>query len=101
MAGEKLFENKVKKWLKSNNIWYFKVWGSMFQKAGVPDILACVGGRFVALEIKDEKGKPSKLQEYVISEINKSGGYARFVYPSDYDELTSELQALLPSSEMF
>lgn len=94
-GGEKTFENKVKKWLKANNIWYFKVWGSMFQKAGVPDILACVGGQFVALEIKDEKGKPSKLQEYVVEQINNSGGYARFVYPSNYDSLISDLKQYL------
>ena len=33
------FENKVKKWLDANNIWHFKVWGGLFQKAGIPDII--------------------------------------------------------------
>ena len=94
MSGEeKLFENKVKKWLKENNIWYFKVWGGLFQKAGIPDIVGCCNGRFIALEIKASNGKPSKLQIHVIKQIQACGGYARFVYPSDYEDLVKDLSS--------
>ena len=96
MSGEeKLFENKVKKWLDANNIWYFKVWGGLFQKAGIPDIVGCCNGRFIGLEIKASTGKPSKLQLYVIDKIKSSGGYARTVYPCDYDNLVSDLNLIL------
>jgi len=47
-------------------------------KRGTPDILACVNGRFVAIEVK-AKGKlstVSKLQQYQIDTINSSGGFA-------------------------
>jgi len=47
-------------------------------KRGTPDILACVSGRFVAIEVKAE-GKlatVSKLQQYQIDRINSSGGLA-------------------------
>lgn len=94
MSGEeKLFENKVKKWLKDNNIWYFKVWGGLFQKAGIPDIIGCCNGRFIALEIKASNGKPSKLQIYVIEQIQKSGGYAKIVYPDDFEDLVKDLSS--------
>ena len=89
--SEKTFENKVKKMLKQKGIWHFKVWGSMFQAAGVPDILGCCNGRLIALEIKDVNGKASKLQIYVIEQIQACGGYARFVYPSDYEDLIKDL----------
>lgn len=49
---EKQVENKIKKWLEQNNHWYFKVHGGAFQKTGVPDIIACVKGKFVAIEVK-------------------------------------------------
>ena len=93
--SEKTFENKVKKMLKQKGIWHFKVWGSMFQAAGVPDILGCCNGRLIALEIKDVNGKASKLQIHTIEQIKKSGGYARTVYPCDYDNLVSDLNLIL------
>lgn len=96
--SEKTFENKVKKMLKQKEIWHFKVWGSMFQAAGVPDILGCCNGRFIALEIKDVNGKASKLQIHVIEQIKKSGGYARTVYPCDYDNLVSDLNLMLDNT---
>ena len=93
--SEKTFENKVKKMLKQKEIWHFKVWGSMFQAAGVPDILGCCNGRFIALELKADNGIASKLQLWTIEQIKKSGGYARTVYPCDYDNLVSDLNLIL------
>ena len=95
MAEEKQFENKVKKMLSEKGVWFFKVWGGLFQKAGIPDIVGCCNGHFIALEIKASNGRPSKLQMYVINKIKQAGGYARFVYPNDYWELIQELNNLL------
>ena len=53
---EKNIENSIKKWLKENNIYFFKVHGSAFMLPGIPDIIACVKGRFVGIEVKN-KGK--------------------------------------------
>jgi hypothetical protein len=39
-----------------------KVHGSASQKAGTPDLLACVRGRFVAVELKQPGKKPTPLQ---------------------------------------
>lgn len=44
---EKAVENKIKKWLKDKGYWFFKVHGSIFQPSGIPDILACIDGKFV------------------------------------------------------
>jgi len=43
-------------------------------RAGAPDIVACVRGRFVGFEIKTEKGRQSELQKYNEREILRSGG---------------------------
>lgn len=53
----------------------------------MPDVLACVNGCFVAIEVKAQNGKPSELQLYNIEEIKKSGGFAFVVYPSGWNEL--------------
>ena len=92
---EKQFENKIKKFLKSYNIWFTKVWGGGYQKAGIPDILACVNGRFVAIEIKGSSGKPTELQKYNIKKINESNGVAVILYPKDFERFEKLILDLL------
>jgi len=58
-------------------------------KSGVPDIIVSLNGRFVAIEVKTEKGVISKLQQYNIDKINKLGGTA-FICRS-YDEFLDKL----------
>lgn len=74
---EKAVENKIKKWLKDKGYWFFKVHGSIFQPAGIPDILACINGKFVAIEVKRSKGGVvSPLQKAQIQKIKENGGIA-------------------------
>ncbi len=87
MASEKNFENRIKKFLKEQGCWHVKFFANAFTRAGIPDILACVNGRFVAIEVKAEDGRPSPLQLYNIDEIRKCGGVAVIVKPSQFDEL--------------
>lgn len=87
MAAEKLFENKVKAFLKSQGCWFVKYWGGgQFTKAGIPDLLVCCKGKFIALEIKAANGKPSELQLYNIEAIQKAGGLAMVLYPKDFEK---------------
>lgn len=46
--------------------------------AGVPDILCCIQGLFIGIEVKrpESKGNVSKLQAYNLSSIEKAGGHA-------------------------
>ena len=86
MAAEKQFENKIKGFLKEQGAWFIKYWaGSKFTKDGIPDILACINGYFVAIEVKAQNGKPSPLQLYTVQEIRKAGGFAFVLYPSGYE----------------
>lgn len=95
MAGEKNFENRVKRWLKENNIWYVKIWGGGFQRAGIPDILICARGKFVAVELKAENGVVSELQAREIEKIKESGGEAVVLYPKDWDNFKTYLLQLI------
>ena len=93
MGPERRFRNKIMPELREiPNSW----WESIQQIAirGTPDILGCVNGSFVALELKAEGGHPSKLQELKISKINKAGGYARIVYPDTFETIYKELKCL-------
>jgi Holliday junction resolvase len=95
MAGEKNFENKIKKFLKDRGCWYVKYFANRNTRAGVPDILACVNGYFVAIEVKAENGKPSELQKWNVEQIQKSRGYAVIIYPNQYDDFVLLVDAIM------
>jgi hypothetical protein len=68
--------------------WVFKVHGSPYQMAGVPDLLLCVGGVLVGLEVKFQRpgesiahavGRTTPQQQEQIARINRSGGMAATV----------------------
>lgn len=77
---EKQIENKIKGFLDSIGAYYIKTHGSMFSKAGTPDIIACVKGRFVAIEVKKPGGVESALQKAKVKLIEEAGGVAFFAY---------------------
>lgn len=66
------------------------------QKAirGTPDILACIKGWFIALELKVERNKADPLQDHELRKIDKAGGMALVVYPDDWAEVMRQLAAL-------
>lgn len=95
MAGpEKTFENKVKTYIRAIGGYAVKYHGNAYSTNGTPDLLCCIGGRFVALEIKAENGRPTKLQEWTIRQIRQSGGIAMILYPKDWEKTKRLLKAL-------
>lgn len=95
MAQEKNFENKIKAYLKSIGAYFIKTHGDRFSRVGTPDIIACINGHFVAVEVKAENGKPSDLQLYHIKQIKESGGYAVILYPKDFEQFKKDVQNIL------
>ncbi|MCG1029284.1 VRR-NUC domain-containing protein [Virgibacillus halodenitrificans] len=77
MGPEKRVENQIKGFLDQIGAYYRKTHGNLFSKAGTPDILACIKGRFVAIEVKREVGgEVSPLQKANIKLIREAGGIA-------------------------
>ena len=64
---------------KTPNCFSWKEHGGMYGTAGIPDIIACIRGRFVAFEVKTETGKLSRLQEATLGWIRDAGGKAYMV----------------------
>ena len=86
MAAEKNFENKIKKYLEDHNCWYIKYFANRMTKSGVPDILACVNGRFIGIEVKANNGHPSELQIWNRDKIREAGGIAIIIYPDQFED---------------
>jgi len=67
------------KWAeKQVGVWIVKYPGGIFGKTGCPDILMCVKGKFVAIEMKKLDGDRRKMQEYQQKKIRSSGGICEF-----------------------
>lgn len=78
------FKNKVERLLKSKGAWYIKYWaGNKFTKEGIPDVLACINGKFYGIELKGDGGQPTLLQLVKLRNIRKAGGIGILLYPED------------------
>lgn len=73
---EKKVKDKVKKMLANIGAYYFMPATGGYGKSGVPDIVACIKGRFVAIECKAGSNTPTGLQEKNLMDISISGGYS-------------------------
>jgi Holliday junction resolvase len=95
VAQEKSYENKIKRYLKECGCYRVKYHGNYYSENGTPDILACVNGHFVAIEVKADNGHPSELQLVKIADIRKAGGFGYVAYPSGWNRLKDIIDGLL------
>lgn len=62
---------------------------------GTLDVIICVGGKFVALELKRSKRqRADPRQAYEIEKINTAGGSALVVHPENWPEVLGWLRTL-------
>ncbi len=76
--SEKSIRDAIVKYLKTVGAWHIVTTG--VGRAGVPDLLVCYLGYFIALEVKKPiGGVKSRLQKIEIERIVKAGGVGMFV----------------------
>lgn len=90
---ETKFRAKVDKLLDTIPNSYFE---SIQQKSirGTPDKIGCVGGLFVALELKAKDGKATELQRYKLSKFSMAGGIAIVLNEENLQETLTFLNKL-------
>lgn len=76
---ETLLKKKVLAYLKTiPNLWVYK--SSDRFTSGIPDLLLCNNGYFMAIELKVKPNKTTRLQDYVLNQINKAKGKTAVCY---------------------
>lgn len=91
---EKRVENHIKADLQANGWFSVKYFANALTSRGVPDILACVNGTFVAIEVKaPQHGAPTLLQLTNLQHIADAGGVA--ILSNDKNVVTTTLVAYL------
>lgn len=98
MTPEKKVKNNVVKILKDIGAYYFYPVASGYGSSGVPDIVACVHGRFVGIECKANGGKPTALQEKNLADIMNTGGVAILVDETGMERLTALFKVGFPKA---
>lgn len=78
----------IKSW-QQQGVFAYKVHGSEYQPAGIPDISGIYQGWSVWCEVKLPGNKPSDIQEHRISQIRSAGGLVVVAYSMN------EAQALI------
>lgn len=72
---EKEIENSIKEYITSCGGLCYKIHGGdLYQETGIPDLLCCIQGLFIGIEVKDPGGKPSAVQLAQGARIKKAGG---------------------------
>lgn len=78
---ESRLSQKIIRALREQGVFCFKAVGGPNTYAGLPDIIACVEGIFVGLEVKHPETRDdlSPRQSYVHDQIRRSGGVCKVV----------------------
>ena len=91
MTPEAKVKARVKKVLDKHGVYYFLPATGGYGRAGVPDIIACFNGQFIAIETKAGKGQLTELQKRELDKIMNADG---LTYVAREDNLI-ELKELL------
>ena len=80
--------------LKDAGVYYFYPNTHGFGRSGVPDIVCCVNGLFLAIECKAGKNKPTPLQVRELEAIRRVNGVAVVVNEENWDMIPDLLRRL-------
>lgn len=94
MTPERKVKNAVKKILDKYGAYYCYPATHGYGASGVPDILACLKGHFIAIECKAKGNTTTALQDANLFRIRNTGGAAFVIDEHNQQELDSYLGAL-------
>jgi Holliday junction resolvase len=84
----------VRKLLDELKIYHFMPPANGFGRAGIPDIIGCMDGHFIAIECKAGKGTTTALQGRELNAILNSGGTVFIAREHNLGELKLLLEDL-------
>jgi Holliday junction resolvase len=96
MTPEAKVKAKVVKVLKDHapDVYYFFPATGGYGRSGVPDIVCCVHSRFLGIECKAGKNKPTALQVRELEAIRQANGIAVVVNEDNWDMIPGLLRKI-------
>ena len=92
---EKRVKRAVEAMLKSMGVYYFFPPANGYGRSGIPDIICCANGYFLAIECKAGGNKPTPLQIREIENIRLAGGVAVVANETNYELLREVLGSII------
>lgn len=92
MTPEGKVKARLKKQLNELGIYHFSPFQAGMGRAGIPDVIGCYRGVFVAFECKAGSNKPTALQEREMQAIREAGGYAHVINEDNVNDLQEILK---------
>jgi Holliday junction resolvase len=84
---ESKVKTAVRKLLDVLKIYHFMPPANGFGRAGIPDIIGCMDGHFIAIECKAGKGTTTALQDRELNAILNHGGTVFIAREHNLDDL--------------
>ena len=94
LTPEGKIKAKVVKILRDEGVYYFFPATHGYGRSGVPDIICCVAGKFLAIECKAGGNKPTALQVREIETIRQAGGVAVVTDETNWDMVSGLVRKL-------
>ena len=91
---ERKVKEKVTAILREHGVYYFFPPSNGFGRAGIPDIIACYKGTFIAIECKAGSNKPTALQLRELDKIRDAGGVAFVINETNIETVRTTLTLL-------
>lgn len=91
---ERKVKDKVVAVLKEHGAYYFFPAANGLGRAGIPDIISCYHGAFVAIECKAGKGVTTALQDRELNRIRSAGGVALVINEYNIDIVHTVLSTI-------
>ena len=95
MKKEADVKRRVKEILKELGAWYFMPVPSGYGVMGIPDFIVCHKGKFIAIETKFGKNKPTKWQDIRLREIDEHYGLSLVINERNVEYLPSVVAAFV------
>jgi Holliday junction resolvase len=99
MTPEAKVKASVVKLLKKYNVYHFFPATHGFGRSGVPDIICCMNGLFVAIECKAGKGTTTALQDRELKRINDAGGVTFVINENNQQPLDIFVEQMMTVSK--
>lgn len=84
----------VRKVLVEEGVYYFSPAANGYGRAGIPDVICCVAGTFLAIECKAGKGTTTALQDRELEAIRANGGATLVIREDNIDRVRDTVRIL-------
>jgi hypothetical protein len=94
LTPEAKVKKKVVTVIKEAGAYYFFPVMNGYGRVGIPDIIVCHRGYFVAIECKAGNNKPTELQLREIEAIRQAGGVSLVINETNIEDVTKVLESI-------